>query len=105
MNSLQKVVGPDVFERGIRPLINQTLPGFSTIWSSMLQVDLSVNLPQSLSTLYYVQKEVLLAERCQSFWCRSSSAWLERSTHNRKVAGSNPVSGTHNIHLNWHDHD
>jgi hypothetical protein len=56
-----------------------------------------------LSTLYYVQKEVLLAERCQSFWCRSSSAWLERSTHNRKVAGSNPVSGTHTIYLNWDD--
>jgi hypothetical protein len=46
-----------------------------------------------------------MAERCQSFWCRSSSAWLERSTHNRKVAGSNPVSGTHNINLNWDDGD
>jgi hypothetical protein len=47
-----------------------------------------------LSSLYYVQKKVLLAERCQSFRCRSSSAWLERSTHNRKVAGSNPAPGT-----------
>jgi hypothetical protein len=46
-----------------------------------------------------------LAERCQSFWCRSSSAWLERSTHNRKVAGSNPVSGTHTIYLNCDDGD
>jgi hypothetical protein len=47
-----------------------------------------------LSSLYYVQKKGLLAERCQSFRCRGSSAWLERSTHNRKVAGSNPAPGT-----------
>ena len=51
-------------------------------------------LRKCLNRLYYVLKKLLLAERCQSFRCRSSSAWLERSTHNRKVAGSNPASGT-----------
>ncbi len=49
----------------------------------------------ALNKIYYVSKNhcVQGAER------RGSSAWSERSTHNRKVAGSNPASGIESLLL------
>ena len=48
------------------------------------------SMKNALNKIYYVSKNHCAqgAER------RGSSAWSERSTHNRKAAGSSPASGT-----------
>ena len=44
----------------------------------------------TLNKIYYVSKN----HSGQGAERRGSSAWSERSTHNRKAAGSSPASGT-----------
>ena len=55
-----------------------------------MKILIKCNINNSLNKIYYVSKNDFVqgAER------RGSSAWSERSTHNRKAAGSSPASGT-----------